>query len=270
MSNEGRQHFSRRRGYSGKEAEITVREDAPQEFRAALLQISRDARLIPSELRSIACHVLRTLPDPNSWSEYPNVWYEVQDLVLGCDWYRVYDITEAIYQLLLRREPEKADQFEEEINEYFREDGIGWQLVSGEIQTRGPEAFESSVRTAVETLTVGYPTATNEIHEARRDLSRRPEADVTGAIQHAMAALECVFRDVCGDSRATLGDIVKRYPDILPKPLDEAVSKVWGYTSERGRHLREGCTPGRGEAELVVGLAATIATYLANKVERVT
>lgn len=270
MGNESRQSFSRRHAYPGKEAEITIREDAPQRFRAALLQVSGGIGLMPSDLRSIACRVLRILPDPNNWSEYPNVWYEVQDLILGCDWYRVYDITEAIYQFLLHREPEKADKFENEINEYFREAGIGWQLVSGEIQSRGPEAFESSVRTAGETLTTSYPTVSNEIHEALRDLSRRPEPDVTGAIQHAMAALECISRDVCGDSRATLGDIVKRYPNILPKPLDEAVSKVWGYSSEMGRHLREGRTPERDEAELVVGMAATIATYLANKVQRQT
>ena len=271
MGDESRWSFSRRHGYSGKAAEITIREDAPGEFRAALLQISGDAGLTPSQLRSIACRVLRKLPDPDNWSEHPNIWYEVRDLVLECPWYRIYDIVEAIYQLLLRQQSdEEAGQFEAEINEYFREAGIGWQLVGGQIQTRGPEAFESSVSTAVETLKPSYPTASNEIHEALRDLSRRPEPDATGAIQHAMAALECVSRDICGDPRATLGEILKRYPGVLPKPLDEAVSKAWGYASEAGRHLREGHAPEREEAELVVGVAATIATYLASRVQKPT
>ncbi len=52
----------------------------------------------------------------------------------------------------------------------------------------------------------------------------------------------------------------------MPKPLDIAVEKAWGYASEMGRHLQEGRTPERGEVELIVGIAATIATYLARKV----
>ena len=136
-------------------------------------------------------------------------------------------------------------------------------MIEGEIVTRGTETFESNVHGAVEALEVaGRFTARDEIHEALIDLSRRPEADLTGAIQHAMAALECVARDVCGDERATLGEVIKRYPGTIPKPLDESVAKAWGYASEMARHIREGRKPERREVELIVGLAATVATYL--------
>jgi hypothetical protein len=135
--------------------------------------------------------------------------------------------------------------------------------VDGEIATRGTETFEANVNSAVEALgTSGRVMARHEIHEALGDLSRRPEPDLTGAIQHAMAALECVARDVCGDERATLGEIIKRYPDTIPKPLDESVAKAWGYASEMARHIREGHSPARKDVELIVGLAATVATFL--------
>jgi len=98
-----------------------------------------------------------------------------------------------------------------------------------------------------------------------QDLSRRPEPDLTGAIQHSMAALECVARDFCGDSKTTLGELLKHYPEILPKPLDVAAEKVWGYASEMGRHIREGRVPKREEVEFIVGLAATVATYIIKK-----
>jgi len=109
-------------------------------------------------------------------------------------------------------------------------------------------------------------TTQNEIHQALSDLSRRPQPDLTGAIQHALVALECIARDVCGDPKATLGNILKRYPNLVPQPLDTAVEKAWGYASEHGRHLREGREPSLEEAELLVGIASVVATYLSKKI----
>jgi hypothetical protein len=164
----------------------------------------------------------------------------------------------------LQKQKRRAPEFQSALNEFFAEQGIGWQLTTdGEIVTRGTEAFEAGVYEAVAALdTAGRTTAQGEIHQALADLSRRPAPDLTGAVQHAMAALECVARDAAGDLKATLGDILKRYPDLIPKPLDTAVDKAWGYASEMGRHIREGREPQRREVELIVGLAATVATYL--------
>jgi hypothetical protein len=109
------------------------------------------------------------------------------------------------------------------------------------------------------------PTAAKHLHEALEDLSRRPEADLPGAVYHAMGSLECVARDVSGDEKATLGEILKRYPGFLPKPLDEALSKIWGYASNEARHVLEGRETNREEAELLVGLSAALSTYLDHK-----
>lgn len=100
------------------------------------------------------------------------------------------------------------------------------------------------------------------LYDVARDRVTGIEADLTGAIQHAMAALECVARDVCGDEQATLGEIIKRYPGTIPKLLDDLVAKAWGYASEMARHILEGHKPERKDVELIVGLAATVATYL--------
>lgn len=81
-----------------------------------------------------------------------------------------------------------------------------------------------------------------------------------------MAALECTAREAVGDQRATLGEILKRYPDAFPKPLDDALSKMWGYASEMARHVLEDRTPSRAEAELIVGVAASACNYLASRI----
>jgi hypothetical protein len=156
--------------------------------------------------------------------------------------------------------------FDSEINSALRDLGIGWQLRDGVILARGVDAFEAVVTQANEALAAaGKETAHNELQEALKDISRRPESDATGAVQHSMAALECVAKDATGEPKATLGDILSRYNTVIPKPLDQAVHKLWGFASDKARHVREGQVLDRREAQLVVGLAAALANYLIQK-----
>lgn len=256
-----RERFSQRRGVSIRETEIKIRDDAPQHVREAIVQIAKEAGLRPSDLRRVICRVLRVAPSDNNWSEYPNIDYEVNELISSCEWYRVYDIVEALMEYLGDRGGE--EDFQREINQFFRESGVGWQLIDGAVEIRGPEHFEAALDSvAAESSVAGAETAQREFHEALLDLSRRPDPDVTGAVQHAMAGLECVARELVGDPRATLGEILRRYPGRIPKPLDTAIEKLWGFASERARHVREGGAVEKGEAALVVSVAAAAATYV--------
>lgn len=257
--------FSKRHGFSSvEEAEISVREGAPDGFREFLIQLSYESGLKPTKLRDIVCKVLKKMPDKSNWSEYPNVANEVYELVSECKWYKVYDFLERILGDLAERSyTDVYESFQEEVNDYFIETGIGWKVVDGLVEFRGTEAFEAIVKNARMTdQDFGHITAGKELHQAISDLSRRPSPDVTGAIQHAMASLECVAREVTGDHKANLGDIMKRHGRIIPEPLDQAVIKAWGYASEHGRHIREGREPGINEAELIVGLCASLSSYL--------
>jgi hypothetical protein len=193
---------------------------------------------------------------------------------LGCEWFQVYDILEDAFAQLRFHEEELAPPDEEPrafplqkaVNDYFLHAGIGWRMVDGQIVIRGNEAFESVVKETATALEESKrPTAAKHLHEALAALSRRPDANLPGAIYHAMGSLECVARALTGNSKATLGVILKQYPGLLPKPLDAALSQVWGYASNEARHVLEGRDPSRQEAELVVGLAAAVTTYLIRK-----
>ena len=259
--------FSKRNGFSSvQENEITVREDAPEELRGYLIQLSYECGFKPSGLRAILCQALKKQPDTkNNWTEFPNVDWEVNNLLQECKWYKVYDVIERIHTHLGQHNynPDVYEHFQTELNDYFVESGIGWKLTEGIVEIRGPESFEVIVKNARETeRQYGNLTAGKELHEAIADLSRRPTPDPTGAIQHAMASLECVAREVTGDVKANLGDILKRHNTIIPPPLDQAVAKAWGYASENGRHIREGREPSFNEAELIVGLCASLGSYL--------
>lgn len=264
------ERFSKRHGfYQPTVKDITVRHDAPPDLRGFLIEMAYECGFKPKSLRSALCRLLRKRPDPSNWSEFPNIDQEVRGLIDGCDWYRVYDVIEGLLAWMMETPfSYEAKKFENEANEFFVENGIGWKIVEGRVEIRGPEALEESLRSSAAKLEAhGLNTARNEIHEALNDLSRRPEADVTGAIQHAMAALECVARNACGDEKATLGEVIKRYKDLIPRPLDEAVSKAWGFASENARHLKEGQEPGFEEAELIVGISSALCSYLAAKHE---
>ncbi len=119
-------------------------------------------------------------------------------------------------------------------------------MTHGKIVTRGSLEFEQAIQGARDALEKAvYQTAKKELSEALVDLSRRPEPDVTGTIQHCMAALEATAKTLSNDPKATLGEIINREAAKLsiPPPLDTAIQKIWGYASEMGRHLREGRTP---------------------------
>jgi hypothetical protein len=266
--------FSARHGFESSDPEIAVRHEAPEALREILVDIAYEAGLTPHSMRSLVCTLLRLPENRGNWSAFPNVDSEVRENLFACDWYEVYDVIEAIHHRLVARGEEepwdrpdsRADYFAAEINKYFRRRGVGWQLVSGQIQVRGPEAFEAGLGEARTILsTTGRATASNEIHQALLDLSKRPEPDLTGALQHALAALECVARDVTGDPKSTLDAILGKHKTLLPPAMQDAADKLWGFASEQGRHLREGRDPSSLEVELAVHAAAALATYLTKK-----
>ncbi len=262
--------FSERNGYGAVDPVITYREDASANLRHMVVELAKKHGFKPTALRTLLCGVLMVAPDRSNWTDYPNVDDECRDLLAGCAWHDVYDVVEAIAHALsidgIREE--EADAYQDDLNRLFVRDGAGWLMEGYRVVARGSEPF-NKVTAEVETLLKqrGQSTAASEIHEAIRDISRRPNPDRTGAVQHAIAAVECVGRTVTGDAQATLGQLVgKRGKELgIPAPLDEAVAKLWGYASQRGRHLREEREPTFDEAELVVTVSAALCTYLSRK-----
>lgn len=256
------ERFSDREGYRPPAAPITIREDAPPELRGAILVLAEEAGMTPDPMRDLICQVLLVRPDPNNWSEYPNIQNEVGWLVMDAPWYKVYDIVEAVYARIHKFGATVTDNFARRLNEFLVEKGIGWELRDGHIVHRGSAAFARSTDEVPRILDAsGFQSAANEMREALGDISRRPAPDVTGAIQHAMAALEATAREVTGQPKPTLGKLVPMLS--LPAPLDQVVHKLWGYASDRGRHVRERQTVDANEAELVVAVSGALCAFLA-------
>jgi hypothetical protein len=254
--------FSNRSGYGQPDVEITVREDAPPLLRKMLPAIAYGTGMGIVELHAAICRGIRRRGNQNIiWvQEYER---DSLSLLAKCEWYKVYDAIESIH-----KSSTEPVEFTEEINAFFATNGIGWKLENGIIIFRGADALETHLRQAEHVLaSTGLPTANTEMHQAINDLSRRPHADITGAIQHSLACLECVAREAAGGSKLTLGELIKKRPDLVPEPLNTAIEKVWGFSSNFGRHMQEGKTPAYAEAELMVGLSAALSTFLARKLQ---
>lgn len=259
-----RERFSKRYGIGSAEKEITIRYAAPDELRyfvaTLLLQFYKGTL---KQVRSILCTTAMISPDPSNWGENDFMKSEIESIIESCNWYRVYEIIEVGYEKIVKEE--YKEEFENSINEFFVEYGIGWRMENGELLIRGNESFEEEISATSSTLKdAGLSTSAGEIKQAILDLSRIPEPDITGAVQHSGAALECIARKVTG-SKDTLGALIKDHPDIVPKPIDEVVTKVFGFASEKGRHLKEGIVPSFEEAELIVHLSASLCSYLCKK-----
>ena len=190
----------------------------------------------------------------------PYAWTKFYKFIEEFEWWEVSEFIEFCYA---------SDLFERRhfaflLNEELSKENMHYRMNSdGVFLYKGSEAFEVAVATAESVLAAsGRNTAKDEIHKALKALSHRPKPDLPGAIHHAMTGLECAANDVCGETGETLGQIVKRHPDKFPAPLGEGISKLYGFASQKGRHISEGGEPDLKEAELVVGIAATVATYL--------
>jgi hypothetical protein len=260
--------FSRRHGFSSGSNGSLIYHDAPESVRVGLLTIIHDTMgTPPSGMRSIVCGALRVRPDPGNWSEYPNIWGEVEGLVFDADWYEVYDIIEAFATAFIRH-GRQADQFEELVNGLLIDEGIGWRLNCARLEMHGDEALESVLGETEEELEEsGFRVAAKELKEARSDLSRRPEPDLSGAVHHAMAALESIAREASGSPKLTLGEIIKKRPSLIPAPVDDAAAKLWGFASEQARHARESRDLAWEETLLIVGVAGALCSYLNAKLE---
>lgn len=254
--------FSKRHGYLPLDIEITIREDAPPFLRHFVIRQAELQNIPIKSLLNIVCDVLHENPQGN-WG-YDYIDQEIREHINYCEWYKVYDIAEAIYAYLESSGFDKHIIYANSFNELCREKGVGWhfQIPEGRIVARSTAVQEKILNLSLDVLKQSHPTAKNELQEALNDISRRPKSDLTGAVHHAVAALECIARKITGDESSTLGKIVSKFPALFPKPLDTAVAKIWGYASEKARHVKEGNEPSFQEALMIIGFTASLVSFL--------
>jgi AbiJ N-terminal domain 4 len=256
--------FSQRHGLTGPPPGTLLRDEVPISFRMFLVNLPHaHVGVEIHEVHKVVCEVLQEWPDKNLPPYYDYVRH-----IKKCEWFRIYEIIEGIYQLLYGKDyySPHPSEFVKAINNAFVAQNIGWQLVNGRIVTRGDEAFENTVNTAVAVLKGGHkPTAAGHLAFAISALSARPKPNTSGAVAHATSALECVLGEITGEA-TTLGKYLDNHPDLFHPALKKGLNGVYGYASDEGaRHGKEGTEPTRDDAEFAVAVCAAICTLLTRK-----
>lgn len=254
--------FSEREQIDFPYVEITVRYEAPDSLRYFLLSLMKQYAGL-RKIREIVSFASYQASSPDNWSENDYMENEVKEMLGNCQWSYIYDIIEEFYKCI---EARPKLEFSKKINGFFMANGIGWKFKDGLIIVRGNNETEELAKEALQKLSLsGMPSSLKEIKEAIQDLSKRTEPDITGAVQHSMAALECVLREITGEKKTTLGALISKYKNTFPAPLGDVVEKIWGFSSNNARHIVEGNTVAVEEAELLVNLSIVLINYLSSK-----
>ena len=252
--------FPIRHGIQASVPDITIIQDFPLEHRVAVIQIASDLGVHARSLRRAMLRVLVTGIDTTDWS-HDFIWPELVNAINDCSWWDVYEIAEEIYKITDFHE---RTEYADSLNRFFMRKGFGWEMRNGLIEYRGSEAYQEVARSADQILqNHGFNRSAVAVQEAMHALSRRPNPDLPGAVNHAMRALEAVARVDTGNPDKTLGALVSSLD--LPRPLDEAVSKLWGFSSQYSRHGSEEKVIDLDEAELVVTVACATAAFIARR-----
>ena len=194
----------------------------------------------------------------------------IEKLIMDCQWWQFYDICEVLWQGLEYNKREK-NSLSEEINTLLREEHLGFELRDGKVEKIGSGFIDARVEEARYLLKEPeFKGADEHFEKALKALNTRPNPDVENCIKDAVSAIESVGRIIVNDDKALLSDIIKDMArnKIIPKPLDEAIQKVYAYRGDQPgvAHGLVGTSKVTiDDAEFVLAMSAAIIIYLVKK-----
>jgi len=195
----------------------------------------------------------------------------IEGLVTECNWWQLYDICEVVYRELKLRS--YKEQLCEQVNKLFIDEQLGFEMREGKIEKVGSGFVDAEVKEARYLLKEPeFKGADEHFEKAIKALNVRPNPDVENCVKDAVAAIESVGRIIAGNEKVLLSDVIKNMAKkgIMPKPLDEAIQKVYAYRgSEPGiaHGLVRASQVTINEAEFVLAMSAAIIIYIVKKRE---
>lgn len=123
---------------------------------------------------------------------------------------------------------------EQELNALFEEEFVGYRMVAHEITPITNEVEINEIKTS---LDIEFEGCKSHIKKGLSLLSDREKPDYKNSIKESISAVESICQIICKDDKATLGKALNKLEESgikLHRSLKEALSKLYGYTSDEG------------------------------------
>lgn len=193
----------------------------------------------------------------------------IEKIVMDCEFWQFYDICEVI-----RSYPETNGErvkLAQQMNALFTEERLGFEFREDKIEKVGSGFIDAQIKEARYLLKEPeFKGADEHFEKAIKAINIRPNPDVENCIKDAVAAIESVGRVIVNDENALLSEIIKNMArtNVIPKPLDEAIQKVYAYRGNEPGVAHGATTSSKVpvyEAEFVLAMSAAIIIYLVEK-----
>lgn len=198
------------------------------------------------------------LPPFRSRQGRKNGYDLVKGHFLGCPWFEVYDMIEWFLQDRDSLMDDKGIQF---LNDILERENAAYRVVGRQVA----EITDSNEIKAIEdALELPEDPVRQHISRALQFLSDREAPDYRNSIKESISAVEASCRLVSGLSSATLGDALKKIPNIHPA-LQKSFLALYGFTSDSNgiRHsLMDEPTLTYADAKFMLSTCSAFVSYL--------
>ena len=183
----------------------------------------------------------------------------------SCKWYEMYDFIEFT---LKNCATSWANALRSTINSLLQDENAAYRIVGSEVA----EITDEEEIVAIEEA-IGHPhdPASEHLQAALRLLTDRQNRDYRNSIKESISAVEAICQRICGDSKATLSDAMKKMKSRsqVHPAFERGLSALYGYTSDAGgiRHALtdEAEIPTYADAKFMLVACSGFVNYLLTK-----
>jgi len=196
----------------------------------------------------------------------------LENVIMSCDWWRIFDICEIIYkQISSYTYPYYARYFQDALNKLFIDEQLGFEMREGKVEKVGSGFLDAKVKEARYLLKEPEFKSADELFEkAIKALNQRPKPDPENCIKDAVASVESVGKIIRKDKKARIDNIIKDaiQKGVIPQLLGDPIIKLYAYRGNEPSVAHGGIEPSKvtiDEAEFVLAMSAAIIIYLVKK-----
>ena len=204
------------------------------------------------------CDVTDHTPEPHDLeSDYRR---KCVDMLSTTPWHSVYEMVERGYSEVGFLH---AEEFTSRINDYLRDNRVGWRLETGSWTKVGDEVGEGIVaESASAAARGGCSDSSEDIATAWELVGTVGRGNEKEAVVRAIRGLEGVMQETQGSRGQRLDRISLPECGEEHEQLNKVKNSLYRYASEMARHAKEGSKITKNEAAFVVTISAGLVRFL--------